>query len=479
MASLVFKWFEAALVAVFMVLVGRVMVLTVWEGSYYRELAEGNRVEVVDLPADRGVMYDRNGVQLVRNTPEGREYIFGKALAHVLGHVGEISQFEGDTVGKVGLEKEYDAVLSGQDGALLVEKDAEGKLVREVGRKDPVAGESLELTVDVSLQQKAFQVLAGRLGAVIASDSQTGEILALVSGPAFDPNKVEEALADSKLPLFDRATSGEYPPGSVFKVVTATAGLEEGRVNESTQIEDTGEIVIGDFRYGNWYYDQYGRKEGLLNIVRAIARSNDIFFYKMGEALGITALSDWAKYFGVGRAVGIDLPGEANGLMPDPDWKQKYIGESWYLGDTYISAIGQGNILMTPLQVNQMMSIVASGGRWCRPHLVKSETNCQKLDISNKTIATVTEGLKQVTETGGTAWPFFDFTVDGERILVAGKTGTAEYGDPDDKTHAWFTAFAPADEPAIVVTVLLEGAGEGSNEAAPVAKELLAEWFRR
>jgi penicillin-binding protein 2 len=327
--------------------------------------------------------------------------------------------------------------------------------------------------------------MADRKGAVVASDARTGEILALVSSPSFDPEQVEEYLDNKGLPLFNRAVSGEYPPGSVFKVVTATAALEEGKVNELTEIEDTGEIRVGVWRFGNWYYDQYGRKEGVLRIVRAIARSNDIFFYKLGEWLGIELLSDWAKYFGLASLTGIDLAGEAYGLMPTPAWKEEYKGEQWYLGDTYITAIGQGDILMTPLQVNQMVGIIASRGRLCQPMVVAREPepnrqdNCQRLDISDRTLETVIEGMRQVCEAGGTAWPLFEFKVKGKRIEVAGKTGTAEFGDPEDKTHAWFSGFAPVTEPEIVVTVLLEAAGDGSDEAAPVAKELLRYWFSR
>jgi len=487
-------WFYRLLILVMIFLVGRLIVLQVVDQDYYRVLADENRVKLEIIRARRGVIYDRHGEMLVKNTAEGREYVYGEAMSQVLGYAGEISEEElkmceekddcqfglGDVIGKMGIEKEYDSSLRGEDGGVLVEQDAEGERLREIGRKEPVNGRDLSLTLDWGLQRKAYELMAKEPGAVVASDPMTGEILALVSSPGFRPDKLEEFVNDKDLPMFNRAIGGEYPPGSVFKVVTAIGALEEGKVDEETEIEDTGEILIGAYRFGNWYYDQYGRKEGRLEITRAIARSNDIFFYKLGEWLGMMALSDWAKYFGLGSVTEIDLPGEANGLIPDPEWKEEFKGEQWYLGDTYISAIGQGDILTTPLQVNQMMSVIAGGSKWCQPHLLKTDKDmCRRLDISQESLDLVTEGLKQVAETGGTAWPLFDFKVKGERIYVAGKTGTAEFGDPKERTHAWFTGFAPLEKPNIVVTVLMEAAGEGSDKAAPIVKDLLSYWFNR
>jgi penicillin-binding protein 2 len=487
-------YFFTGLVGLVLVfLVGRLAMLQLIEGKHYQVLADENRVQLIKLKADRGVIYDRYGEVLARNGPEGREYVYGKAMAHVLGYVAEADEEEvesglyslGEIVGKLGIEKKYDQWLRGEEGGVLVEKDANGAVLREIGRKEPVVGKSLSLSLDAGLQRKAAEILGGRQGALVASNPNTGEILALVSSPSFDPKQVADYLKNKNLPLFDRAISGEYPPGSVFKMVTATAALEEGKIDETTEIEDTGEIRIGLYRFGNWYFDQYGRKEGVLRIVRAIARSNDIFFYKLGELLGIEALDDWAKYFGLGERTGVDLLGEANGLVPSPEWKEEYKGEAWYLGDTYITAIGQGNILTTPLQVNQMTNVIASGGWLCQPYLAALELeggkskNCQHLDISDKTIALVKEGMKEVCETGGTAFPFFDFRVNGKRIYVGAKTGTAEFGDPEKRTHAWFSVMAPVENPEITVTVLLEAAGEGSSEAAPVARELLSYWFSR
>lgn len=451
-------------------LLARLATVQIIDHDYYQALARENRIKLIKIPADRGVIYDRSGKILDRNAPAGRDYLLGEAGSSVLGYVGEGDQA---IVGRDGLEKFYDESLRGKAGGILVETDTNGAVIREIGRSEPQAGENLNTTLDAGLQQKAYELLGKRKGALVASDPISGEILALVSSPAFKPSAIEKYLTDANLPLFNRVISGVYPPGSTFKLVTAAAALEENKISASTQIEDTGIINIGPYSYSNWYYTQYGRTEGKLNIVGAIKRSNDIFFYRLGESLGIRALADWAKFFGVGNPTGIDLPGEAAGVMPDPEWKQLVKKEDWFLGDTLIVAIGQGDILMTPLQVNQMTGVIASAGEWCRPHLVDNHQDyCRQLDINPQTIGLITEGMTQVTQAGGTAFPFFNFPVS-----VAGKTGTAEYGE--QKTHAWFTGFAPADQPKIVVTVLLEGAGEGSSEAAPVAKELMSYWFSR
>jgi len=314
------KWFYVCLLIGFSVLLARLVMLIIVEGKRFKILADENRIKVINLPADRGVIHDRFGELLTRNIPEGREYIYSTALSQVLGYVGEVSENElerfsvysmGDIVGKMGIERQYDELLRGEDGGILVETDTRGEVIREIGRKEPIAGRNLQVNLDAGLQRKAYELLEGRKGSVVASVPETGEILALVSSPGFDANlfslnqntsivddhrvqrDIERVLNDKDLPMFNRTISGEYPPGSVFKIVTAVGALEEGKVDEATKIEDTGEIKIGIWRFGNWYYDQYGQKEGIIGIVRAISRSNDIFFYKLGEWLGIVSLSDW------------------------------------------------------------------------------------------------------------------------------------------------------------------------------------------
>jgi len=469
------------LILVFLVLVVRLFWLQIIKGADYDLIAQENRIKIEKVLAPRGVIYDRNGEVLVSNTPEGREYLSAKALSHVLGFLGEATEEEvksgayqlGDLVGKEGVEKIYDEILRGRDGGIIQEVAADGEVLRERGQVEAVVGENIKLEIDLGLQKAAFKALEGRKGALVAS-TPDGRVLSLVSSPSFDPHKVEEALVDKDQPLFNRAITGLYPPASTFKIITAIAGLEEEKIDEHTLIEDTGEIKVGKWRFGNWYYDKYGKKEGIIGLVFSIKRSNDIFFYRVGERLGINKLADWAKFFGIDQLSGIDLPGESSGRMPDPDWKRQYKDEDWFLGDTYITAIGQGDILMTPLGVNLMTAVVANQGKLCQPRVKADEkANCEDLKIQEKNLNLIKEGMKEACAEGGTGWPFFDFSPP-----VACKTGTAEISD-DKMPHAWFTLFAPAENPEIVLTVLLEEAGEGSYEAAPVAKEVLEYWFQK
>lgn len=531
-------WF--VLVLVFVVFVVRLFWLQVVQGGNNRLLSDENRVIARNIPAPRGVIFDRKGRVLVQNTPIfrmendcsvfekeladdcpnfvflsreqmlekqvegvsedietliGRSYLFGPAISHVVGYVGEVDERElsnhpdymlGDLVGKFGIEYQLDSVIRGVNGAELVEVDAFGEVVREVAKREPIAGKDVTLSIDVKLQEKAFELMDNREGALVVIDPNSGEVLALVSSPSFDPNEVAVSLNRDDKPFFNRAFSGLYPPGSVFKIVTSTAGIEDGKIDRNSEFEDTGEIFVGPYRYGNWYFDQYGRKDGWLNLIGALKRSNDIYFYRVGELVGAERLSYWAKIFGYGRRTGIDLPGEVEGLVPSPEWKENIRGERWFLGNTYHFAIGQSDLQTTPLQVAQMTSVVASGGELCRPHVVGSKRedvgeNCERIAVNESTLEAVVEGMVAVCESGGTAFPFFDFAVESEgekkSMSVACKTGTSEFGDPKDRTHAWFTVFAPSSDPKIVVTVLLEKAGEGSYEAAPVAKEFLKYYF--
>lgn len=529
--------------------------LTIIEGEKYRQLSLNNRIKETKIPSPRGIIYDREGEPLVRNIPafvtsEGviyyenlptafssdikeitsRDYIYKEDTAHVLGYVGQADPEEiknlgldlGDNVGKMGIEKTYDKILRGRDGRELVEVDALGNQVRVLGSVSGVAGTSLTLTIDEKLQNIARVELGSKKGAVIAENPINGEILALYSSPSFDPNRlirkeeVESLLADRDLPFFNRVISGLYPPGSTFKIVMALAALETGAIDKSTQFEDTGVLTIGQFSFGNWYFSQYGRKEGMLDIVGAIRRSNDIFFYKTGEATGITNLASFAKRLGVGNTLGIDIDGEAAGLMPDPLWRKKAFGAEWYLGDTYHVAIGQGELQTTPIQINAWANLIANGGKLCKPHLVKGKDEpCKDLGIKKENIALVAEGMKAACSPaspaggpGGTGWPLFNFavpessvsgglnsrvkidgidfkespvsTISAKRMIgisTACKTGTAEFGDPKNRTHAVFTVFAPVEKPQISVTVLVEGGGEGSSVAAPIAKKILEKWF--
>lgn len=450
-----------------------------------------------------------------------REYLYPEELAHVLGYLGqretpELDYKLGDLIGRSGLEEKYEKNLRGKEGGKLWEVDSQGQKVRTLGEIAPESGQNLTLTLDLNLQKVAYQALGetqgaysqaasdGR-GAVVAQNPKTGEILVLVSRPSFNPNlftslpqekEIQKILTDEiNRPLFNRAISGLYPPGSTFKIITAAAALETGKINAKTQIEDLGEIVIGPYRFPNWYFIQYGKKEVILDIVGALKRSNDIFFYKTAEWVGEKVLGEWAKKFGLGQILGIDLPAESPGFIPTPGWKEKRIGEPWFLGDTYHLGIGQGYILTTPLQVNAWTAVIANGGTLYQPYLVKSPAFVQPSGdsagkqnfLKKETGELIREGMRQACAPGGTGWPLFNFKVKNSRLAgdegfveipVACKTGTAEYGDPQGKTHAWFSVFAPVGDPEIVVTVLVEGGGEGANVAAPVAKKVLEEYFQ-
>lgn len=488
-------WFYLFLGFGFLVLVFKTFWIQVVKKNHYQVLAEENRVKIEREFANRGVIFDRNQQVLARNTPDGRDYPFGKAVAHVVGYVGKVSESEwqkcleneskgvecqmffDEIVGKYGVEKQFNQTLKGVPGGVVYETDSQGKKVRQISQVEPQSGQDLTLSIDAGLSKKAYELIKDQKGAVVALNPQNGEVLSLVSSPSFDPKDIPQALKDDQQPLFNRAIGGLYPPGSTYKIITATAGLEEEKINASTKVEDTGEIRIGEYRFGNWLYDRTGGTEGQVDVVKAIKRSNDIFFYKVGEWLGARLLSDWSRLFGLGQTTGVELDGEAKGLVPDPDWKQDYKGERWFLGNTYHMAIGQGDLLTTPLQVGLMTNVVANQGKLCQPTLVKDqEPKCQNLGISQQNIDLVKEGMRQVCSEGGTSSRFTRFEVNGRHVQVAGKTGTAQFGHPEDKTHAWFTAFVPAQAPQISVTVLLEEAGEGSEKAAPVAYELL-EWY--
>jgi len=563
-----------ASVIAFVILLGRIFYLQIIDGAYYRYLSDSNRIKTVIIHAPRGIIFDRNDTPLVFNVPgfrkteknkttvltkdealplivKGeknleidslRQYPYKDILAHVVGYIGQISKDElndsrfmdykgGDLVGKMGIERSYEHKLKGIDEKQLIEVDSLGKGIRKLGQADAVSGQDLKLTIDLKIQKAAFEAAKDvKRGAVIVS-TPDGQILAMVSKPSFDPNlftmgsgyknatessyqNLADILTDSKNnPLLDRAISGIYPPGSTFKLVVATGGLQDKIINENYQVNDTGILKVGDFSYANWYYTGYGRTEGTVNVVKGLKRSNDIFFYKLAEKIGADEISKWAEKLGLGKTLGIDLEGEASGTVPSPDWKKKEIGEAWYLGDTYHYGIGQGFLLTTPLQVNGFTQAIANGGKLYQPHLImnqKSKIKNQNL-LDEKNVGLIRQGMIEACSAGGVAWPLFDFKVparlasesvagrqnpdlriDGKNFLedasgsakmtkvtIACKTGTAQHGGEQTLPHAWITLFAPAYKPEIVVTVLSEESGEGSNVAAPIAKKILESYFSK
>ena len=526
-------WLVLAMLCVFSVFTIRVIQLQVIQGKRLRSQADDNRFFTRYLPASRGVFYDRNTVVLVKNAPlykkatdetafspypqfvevpeqealqllskdernvvidQRRTYPFGSAMASVLGYVGEATADElkrglpyyvGESVGRAGLEKTFQRQLAGRIGKEIFEMQASGKILRPVNREEPIAGVDLRLTIDASFSAFVYEQLGGRRGAIVASDPRTGEILALVSSPSFDPARVADALKDPDMPMLQRAVAGQYPPGSTFKLVTALAALQNGAITADTSVRDEGSLNIGEFSFGNWYFSQYGRVEGEVKLIKAIQRSNDIYFYKVAEWVGPEKIAAFARLFHFGRPTEIELSGEAAGIVPDPEWKANTVGEPWYLGDTYHMGIGQGDVLVTPLQVNQMTAAIANDGVWCKPHLLyQDKVRCEDLRVSPEHLASVVEGMKAACSSGGTAFPFFD----KKPIEVACKTGTSEFGPKDEKghrkTHALITLMAPANDPQIVLTVLLEADEEhpfleGSADAGPIAKKVLTRWMEQ
>ncbi len=516
----------------------RIFHLQIVKGERSRQLADGNRIQIRFIHAPRGVIYDRNGQILAASSPafalnDGdikktrlitreealelevkkdprsknleidnvRTYPKGESLAHVVGYVGEISpqdlqnpQFKkyrlGDRIGKTGIESQYESLLKGIDGGEVIEVDSKGEKIRTLRRNAPISGQSIYLTIDSNLQEILYKLISDTLvkvgaccGAGIASDPMSGQILALVSLPSFDPNvfirgqdegEINKILSGSDSPILNRSISGSYPPGSTFKIVTALAALSSGKIRTQTTIQDSGVIYLGTFKFSNWYFNQYGKLEGPVDLVKALQRSNDTYFYHVGQTIGEQAIIDFARRLKLGEKLNIDIPGEEAGLVPDDRWKREKLGEVWYPGNTLHLAIGQGFILTTPLQILGITSYIAAGGELYKPQiLLKSKPHLLVSNLLPKeNVNTISEGLKKVPQTGGTAWPFFTFPIE-----TAGKTGTAEYGDARDRTHAWYTSYAPANDPKIALTILIEGGGEGSSVAAPIAKEVYRWYF--
>lgn len=496
-------WIKLAVVLLVGLFLSRAFFVQVVTGQSQLGQAEGNSLERKWIEAKRGVVKDRTGEVMVRNSKNDkgeieREYLLKEAGAHLLGYVGEVGEGEmeefnlraGEWIGKMGVESAFDESLRGTPGQSLVEVDADGEIIREVTRRSPMDGRELKLNVSKGLQEHIATVLKKReeeeegetKGAVVVT-TVDGELLGLVSWPSFDANlfvrkdkKVKELLESEDKPLFNRAALGIYPPGSVYKLVTATAGLEEGVIDENTLIEDTGEIVIGQYRYGNWYFDQYGKREGELDVTEALKRSNDIFFYKTGERLGVEKMREWSHKMGLGEKIDWDLGGQITGGVPDPiDW-EKRTGQRWFLGNTYHMSIGQGDLRTSPLQINRMTATAVSG-EICDVRVEGKSGKCSEVGIDDQSRELVVEGMKQTCSEGGTAYPFFDF-----EPQAACKTGTSQQGGEEALPHAWISVVVPkkgeeefdlkAYEKGAVITVLLEAAGEGSEQAGPVAREI-------
>ncbi len=436
-----------------------------------------------------------------------RSYDNGIIFAPIIGYDGKITNKElkkhpkyslTDYIGKTGLEKEYEKELKGINGANQMEIDSLGKVKKNLGIINPQCGDELILNIDEALQKKIYDSLQDilqktktKMAAAVAIDPRNGGVLAMVSVPSYDNNlfaqginnyDFQSLMNDKNLPLLNRCIAGEYPPGSIIKPAVAIAGLSEKVITPKTIINGLGGVLrIGSYRFRDW------RAHSPSDIKMAIAQSNDIFFYTIGggygsiQGLGMDRMKKYENLLGLGKLTNIDLPGEAGGLIPSQEWKKEKIGERWYVGDSYHAAIGQGYVTVTPLQLANYIATIANGGTLYSPRVVnriKKSDGQEKIItpqiirsnfIQPNIIKTVREGMR-MTVTSGTAQ-----TLKFLSTPIAGKTGTAQFGT-QGKTHSWFTAFAPYNNPTIAIAVLVEGGGEGNSAALPVVKDTL-QWY--
>jgi penicillin-binding protein 2 len=425
-----------------------------------------------------------------------RHYPHGSLACHILGYVNEIDLWRltklesygyktKDMVGFMGVEEKYDYYLRQEEGGVSFEVDHRGRLRRTLGFKQPRNGRDVQLTVDMRIQQIVESSLAGMKGAVIVMDPETGEIVAMASAPVFSPDAfvrrdnalLRETFTDPEAPLINRAISGVYPPGSIFKVISVTAALESRKLDEHTTFLCTGSMKIGRLVKKCW--DEEGH--GLQNAVQAIAHSCNIYFYNVGMAIGGQVLHDWALKFGCAKPTGIEVPFESSGSIPSPLQRKVQSFRNWYDGDSANVAIGQGEVLTTPLQMTRMMAVFANGGYLVKPYILQSlagqdlrpySRKAARVPLKPGTLEIVRKGLRDaVAIRTGTGSVLSDLPVD-----VAGKTGTAQA--PPGQTHAWFVGFFPFEQPKYVICVFLERGGPGYY-ACVVARQIIAQMVQQ
>jgi penicillin-binding protein 2 len=467
-----------------------------------RDAMAAVEVHKFDLP---GAMIDIRAV---------RHYLNLQQASHLIGYLGEINAKElqnslykacksGDYIGKFGVEKAYESQLRGRRGGRQVEVNVKGQVVRVMKTVDAQPGFNLHLTIDLTIQEKAEELLSGKAGAVVAMDPNTGDILVMASSPAFDQNDFVSGLSHAQWnalisnpnrPMENKAVQAEYPPASTYKIITAIAALEEGVFDENTTVYCPGHLEFGDRVFHCWKNTGHGE----VDIYRALAESCDVYFYQAGLAVGVDKLAAYAEACGLGSPTGIRLDNESRGLIPTSDWKMRRLGSSWQKGETLNVAIGQGYNLATPLQMLVLIAAIGNGGTRFEPQIVKRISTADgttvreirpivkgQLNISRKTMQIVKKGLWQAVNTDrGTARGIWL-----KNISISGKTGTAqlvERKDPSEvqvqteeelealhKPHAWFVAYAPSENPQIAVAVIVEHGEHGSTAAAPIAKEII------
>jgi penicillin-binding protein 2 len=584
--------------AMFLVLVGRFVHLQVFQHAHYDTLAESNRIAIAPVVPNRGLILDRNGVELAHNysaytleiTPakvhnlDGlidelatvvdiapkdrkrfrklldesrnfeslpirnrlsdeevarfsvnryrfpgveikarlfRQYPLKELTAHIVGYIGRINSkdvealeasgqtanYRGtDHIGKTGLEQTYEKSLHGTTGFEQVEVDAGGRAVRTLSRTPPVSGDNLVLSLDLKLQEIAWQAFGDRRGALVAIEPNSGSVLAFVSKPGFDPNLFVDGIDPQSWdalnksidrPMTNRALQGQYPPGSTFKPFMALAGLALGKRNAQYTISDPGFYTLPGLSHQ--YRDWKKGGHGAVDLHRSLVISCDTYYYGLATDLGIDAIHDYIGQFGLGKKTGIDLPGEMPGILPSSQWKMRRYRQKWFAGDTVSVGIGQGYNIATPLQLAHATAVLAANGKVYRPHLVSHVQDVRSRTLKPvgselvRSIAIKPEHLQQVrsalvdvTRPGGTAAQ----AGAGAPYSFAGKTGTAQVvgmkqGESYNESrvherlrdHAWFIAYAPAENPTIALAVLVENGGHGSSAAAPIARIVLDYWL--
>lgn len=567
---------EKIVVFIYLISIGfAIILLRLWQlqilhGEEYREISESNRLRIIGVPAPRGIIFDRNGIPLVKNSPyfcasiipdefnrtnipalaavlkmpeeeltnkllrkglspltpvrlkEGlsfeevsyiearrsdfpgliidievsREYIYGSNGSHLIGYLGKLNPEQSKKpefrdvplqafIGQWGIEKLFDKTLRGTAGQRIIEVNALGREIRLLRENPPVKGTDLTLSLDIALQREAEKAFEGKMGALVAVKPGTGEILGLVSAPSFDPNKFAKGISydewvslsqDKKLPMLNRAIQSQYPPGSTFKIITAVAGLEEEAIDDHTKVDCKGGISYGKWTFGCW------KKTGhnVVSLHRAMVESCDVYFYEAGKRLGIDKINKYALMFGLGKETGITIGKEKKGIIPSVEWKKENKKAPWYLGETFVNAIGQGYVSATPVQMTVMISAVSNGGTIYRPTILRDEAPVivSKAEVKPETLKLIKDSLVGVVnESSGTGW-----TAKSATTLIGGKTGTAQVvGIRKDskhlpekfRDHAWFVAFAPEENPEIALTVFVEHGGHGGSAAAPIAKKAI------
>ena len=472
----------------------------------YTKIKAVNLEEANDIPLARDISRDQDIAIESLNTSSlhieydyARTYTDGEVFSHVVGFVGQ-SDKDNSVKGRAGLEAYYDSELRGEDGVRMTPRNAKGVAQGPETIKPPIAGKDLTTTIDADFQKyfyarmlSGLQSLGRVSGVGLAVNPTSGAVIALLSFPSFDPDNVAASINNSNNPLFDRAVSGSYSPGSTIKPLVGVAALKEGVVTPDRKVFSPGYLLVpnpydpsSSSRYLDWRY------QGYVDLSSAIAQSSNVYFYLMGggsppqsspllndaidygiSGLGVSRLNSWWQTFGLGKVTGIDLPGEAAGFLPTPDWKEKYYGTPWLLGDTYNVSIGQGDLSITTLQLLDYISAIANGGKIYRPFINSALTPTILEDLSNllPQIKEVQRGMREaVTSKLGSAYTMNDLP-----FPICAKTGSAQVQN-NAKENAMFVGYTPCDNPKIAVLVLIENSKQGSLNAVPIAKDVLS-WY--